>query len=58
MVETVIRPGIAYSFYAVPYSMPNISKLDKKIIGLQKLYADSLKAPQTSQYNYHKTNMD
>jgi hypothetical protein len=36
MVDTVIRPGIAYSFYAVPYSMPNISKLDKKIIGLQK----------------------
>jgi hypothetical protein len=36
MVDTVIRPGIAYSFYAVPYSMPNITKLDKKIIGLQK----------------------
>jgi hypothetical protein len=36
MVDTVIRPGIAYSFYVVPYSMPNITKLDKKIIGLQK----------------------
>jgi hypothetical protein len=36
MVDTVIRPGIAYSFYTVPYSMPNITKLDKKIIGLQK----------------------
>jgi hypothetical protein len=36
MVDTVIRPGIAYSFYAVPYSMPNITKLDKKIISLQK----------------------
>jgi hypothetical protein len=36
MIDTVIRPGIAYSFYAVPYSMPNIIKLDKKIIGLQK----------------------
>jgi hypothetical protein len=36
MVDTVIRPGIAYSFCAVPYSMPNITKLDKKIIGLQK----------------------
>jgi hypothetical protein len=36
MVDTVIRPGIAYSFYAVPYSMPNVTKLDKKIIGLQK----------------------
>jgi hypothetical protein len=36
MVDIVIRPGIAYSFYAVPYSMPNITKLVKKIIGLQK----------------------
>jgi hypothetical protein len=36
IVDTVIRPGIAYSFYVVPYSMPNIIKLDKKIIGLQK----------------------
>jgi hypothetical protein len=36
MVDIVIRLGIAYSFYAVPYSMPNITKLDKKIIGLQK----------------------
>jgi hypothetical protein len=36
MVDTVIRPGIAYSFYAVPYSMPNIVKLDQKIIALQK----------------------
>jgi hypothetical protein len=29
MVNTVIRPGIAYSFYAVPYSITNITKLDK-----------------------------
>jgi hypothetical protein len=36
MVDKVIRPGIAYSFYVVPYSMPNIIKLDKKKIGLQK----------------------
>jgi hypothetical protein len=36
MVDTVIRPGIAYSFYAVPYSMPNIAKFDRKIIALQK----------------------
>jgi hypothetical protein len=36
MVDTVIRPGIAYNFYAVPYSMPNIAKLDQKIIALQK----------------------
>jgi hypothetical protein len=36
MIDTVIRPGIAYSFYVVPYSMPNIAKLDQKIIALQK----------------------
>jgi hypothetical protein len=36
MVDTVIRPGIAYSFNVAPYSMPNIIKLDKKIISLQK----------------------
>ena len=30
MVDTVIRAGIAYSFYAVPYSLPTIKKLDKK----------------------------
>jgi hypothetical protein len=29
IVDTVIRLGIAYSFYAVPHSMPNITKLDK-----------------------------
>ena len=36
MVDTVIRAGIAYSFYAVPYSLPAIKKLDKKIIAIQK----------------------
>jgi hypothetical protein len=36
MVDTVIRPGIAYSFYAVPYSIPNIAKFDQKIIALKK----------------------
>ena len=36
MVDTVLRPGVAYSFYAVPYSMPAIRKLDKKIIATQK----------------------
>ena len=36
MIDIVIRPRIAYDFYVVPYSMPNIAKLDKKIIGLQK----------------------
>ena len=36
MVDTVIRAGIAYSFYAVPYSLPAIKKLDKRIIALHK----------------------
>ena len=36
MADTVIRVGIAYSFYAVPYSIPAIKKLDKKIIALHK----------------------
>ena len=36
MPDTVIRAGIAYSFYAVPYSIPAIKKLDKKIIALHK----------------------
>jgi hypothetical protein len=36
MVDTVIRAGIAYIFYAVPYSLPTIKKLDKNIIGIQK----------------------
>ena len=36
MVDTVIRAGIANSFYAVPYSLLAIKKLDKKIIVLHK----------------------
>jgi hypothetical protein len=36
MVDTIIRPGIAYNFYIVPYSMPNVAKVDQKIIALQK----------------------
>jgi hypothetical protein len=58
MVDTVIRLGIAYSFYAIPYSMPNITKLDKKIIGLQKPSVDFQKVLQILQQNYHMTNMD
>jgi hypothetical protein len=30
MVDIVIRAGIAYNFYVVPYSFPAIKKLDKK----------------------------
>jgi hypothetical protein len=36
MINTVICAGIAYSFYAVHYSMPTITKLEKKIIALYK----------------------
>ena len=36
MVDTVIKAGIAYSFYAVPHSLPAIKKLDKRIIALHK----------------------
>ena len=37
MADTVIRAGIAYSFYEVPYSIPAIKKLDKTIIALHKI---------------------
>jgi hypothetical protein len=36
ITDTVIRAGIAYSFYVVPYFLPAIKELDKKIIALQK----------------------
>ena len=36
MVDIVIRAGITYSFYAVPYSLLAIKKLNKKIIAIQK----------------------
>ena len=36
MVDTVICACIAYSFYAVSYSLPAIKKLDKRIIALHK----------------------
>ena len=37
MADTVIRVGIAYNFYAMPYSIPAIKKLEKKIIALHKI---------------------
>jgi hypothetical protein len=36
MLDIVIRAEVAYSFYAVSYSMPSIKKLDKKMYALQK----------------------
>jgi hypothetical protein len=46
MVDTVIRAGIAYSFYAVPYSLPTIKKLDKKLLESKKQYAACPNAQQ------------
>ena len=40
MVDTIIRAGIAYSFYTVLYSLSTITKLDKKIIAIQKKTCD------------------
>ena len=36
MLDTIIKAGIAYNFYAIPYSLLGIIKLDKKIISIQK----------------------
>jgi hypothetical protein len=36
MTDTVIHASIAYNFYVVPYSLPALNKLDKKLIALQK----------------------
>jgi hypothetical protein len=36
MVDTIVRAVIAYNFYATPYLMPDILKLDQKLIVLQK----------------------
>ena len=43
MADTVIRAEMVYSFYAVPYSLPAIKKLDKKIIALHKTRCGLLK---------------
>ena len=39
MVDIIIRAGIAYSFYVVPYSLPAIKKLDKKKLHYINPYA-------------------
>ena len=36
IVNTVLRPGVEYSFHAIPYSMPDIKKFNKQIITLTK----------------------
>jgi hypothetical protein len=36
MLNTVLRPGVQYSFHAAPFSIPDIKKLDKKLISLTK----------------------
>ena len=43
MIDTVIRPGVAYNFYAVPYLTSAIKKLDRKILGAQKTKCGFLK---------------
>jgi hypothetical protein len=58
MVDTVIKPGIAYSFYVVSYSMPNIAKLGQKIIALQKAICGLPKSTPNITTNYHTTNLD
>ena len=37
IADTTIRIGISFKFYVVPYSLPAIKKLDKKIIALHKM---------------------
>jgi hypothetical protein len=37
MADTIIPAEIAYNFYAIPYSMPAIKKLDRKIRGQSSL---------------------
>ena len=58
MVDMVIRAGIAYSFYAVPHSLPDIKKLDKRIIALHKTICGLPKylsnvVTQLLQYMFH-----
>lgn len=36
IVNTVLCPGVAYSFHVVPYSIPDIKKIDKLIISTTK----------------------
>jgi hypothetical protein len=58
MVDTIIKAGIAYSFYAIPYSMPSIKKLDKKIIAYKSKSAASLTIRLMSPLNYHITSLE
>ena len=43
MIEAIFKAGIAYSFYAVAFSIPTINKLDKTFIRLQKSICGHLK---------------
>jgi hypothetical protein len=44
MVDTIISAGIAYNFYASPYSMPDILKLDRKLNALQNAICNLFKS--------------
>jgi hypothetical protein len=57
MVDIVIRAGIAYSFYAVPYSLPTITKFDKNLFHSKRKYVDSQTAFQTLHSNSHITSL-
>ena len=49
ITETIIRVGIAYGFYAIPFSLPTIRKLDKLLIQLQKaIYGLPKSAPNVT----------
>ena len=38
IIDSIIRAGIAYAFYSVPFSYSTIKKLDKHIIRLHKFF--------------------
>jgi hypothetical protein len=57
MVDTMFRAGIAYSFYAVPYSLPTIIKLDRKLISLQKKLCGPPNYTPKLQPNFYKTSL-
>ena len=58
MADTVIRAGIAYNFYTVPYSIPSIKNFDKKIITLHKTVAVYPNALLISPHNSHTTYLE
>jgi hypothetical protein len=60
MIDTVLRPGVRYSFYPVPYSMASIRKLDKQIIRVTKTICGLPKSTPniTTQIPRHQFGLD